>query len=157
MTFPRKPFLDRVMVEVIPIERVFEQGEVEILLNNQHSNVRSDRGIVLAVGDGVPMSGVLLPMPVQVGDEVYFDESTGYAGRFYLKPSDIYRPELPIYLELRVGDLIGRGLREDEYLTSLDTERYEEPAARWCEHCNPEGTCIIHGAPSSPPPAGVGK
>lgn len=114
MKFPRKPFLDRIMVEVTPLEKIFDQGAVEVPLANMHTRTRSDRGVVVAVGDGVPMGGVLLPMPVQVGDEVYFDPSTGYAGRFFLKPSDEYKSDLPTYLELRVGDLNGRALRPEE-------------------------------------------
>ena len=52
--FPRKPFLDRVIVEVTPIEKIFEQSEVKIDLQNATTNARSDRGIVEScVGDGV--------------------------------------------------------------------------------------------------------
>ena len=86
MKFSRKPFLDRVMVEVTPLDQIFDQGDVEVPLDNQFTNSRSTQGVVVAVGDGVPMAGVLVPMPVKVGDTVYFD-STAYAGRFYLKHS----------------------------------------------------------------------
>ena len=57
------------------------------------------------------MGGVFLEMPVKVDDEVFFDPDTAYAGVIYLLPSDQYRKGLPTYLELRVGDLLGRGLR----------------------------------------------
>jgi co-chaperonin GroES (HSP10) len=114
MQFPRKPFLDRVIVEVTPIEQIFEQGEVEIDLENEHTRTRSDRGVVRAVGDGVAMAGVFIEMPVDVGDEVFFDPDTAYAGLIYLLPSDQYKKDLPIYLELRVGDLLGRALRVRE-------------------------------------------
>ena len=113
--FQLKPFLDRVIVEVSSIEDIFEQPEgITINLSDTRSTARSDRGIVRAVGDGVPMAGVLLDMPVQVGDTVQFDPDNGYAGQIFLKPSDKYRSDLPVYLELRVGDLLGRGLRANE-------------------------------------------
>lgn len=106
MAFPRKPVLDRVFVQVIPLESIFEQDQIEIPLEHQQVKVQSDRGIVVAVGDCVVMGSVSIPMPVKEGDIVYFDEFA-YAGRFYLKPSDKYRKDLPIYLEIRVGDLHG--------------------------------------------------
>lgn len=117
--FPRKPFLDRVIVEVTPVERLFEQGSVQIPLDNAHVKVRSDRGIVKAVGDCVVMGQAVLPIPVQPGDEVFFDEMA-YAGRIYLDPHDQYRPDLPIYLEIRVGDLLGVILPSDKMAERLE-------------------------------------
>ena len=115
MQFPRKPFLDRVIVEVTPIKDVFQQSSsIEIPLDDARVKYRSDRGIVRAVGDGVAMAGVFIEMPVQVGDEVFFDPDTAYAGRLYLLPSDQNRSDLPEYLELYVGDLLGRSLRVGE-------------------------------------------
>lgn len=115
MQFPRKPFLDRVIVEVTPIKEIFQQSSsIEIPLDDQRVKYRSDRGIVRAVGDGVAMAGVFIEMPVQVGDEVFFDPDTAYAGRIYLLPSDQNRSDLPEYLELYVGDLLGRSLRVGE-------------------------------------------
>lgn len=114
MDFPRKPFLDRVIVRVTPVEELFEQGRIEIPLESSHVKVRSDRGIVVAVGDCVVMGGVTLPMPVQVGDEVYFDEMA-YAGRIFLEPHDAYRTDRPTYLEIRVGDLLGVRVLVPEY------------------------------------------
>lgn len=113
MQFQRKPFLDRVIVEVTPIEKFFEQSEsgVVVPLEDARVKFRSDRGIVRAVGDGVAMAGVFIDMPVQVGDEVFFDSDNAYAGQIWLLPSDKNRRDLPEYLELRVGDLLGRGLR----------------------------------------------
>ena len=112
--FPRKPFLDRVIVEVTPIKEIFEQSSIEIPLDDARVKYRSDRGIVRAVGDGVAMAGVFIEMPVQVGDEVFFDPDTAYAGRLVLLPSDQNRSDLPEYLELYVGDLLGRSLRVGE-------------------------------------------
>jgi co-chaperonin GroES (HSP10) len=123
MQFPRKPFLDRVIVEVTPIEKIFEQGSVEVDLQNEHTRTRSDRGIVKAVGDGVAMAGVFIEMPVQVGDEVYFDPDTAYANIIYLLPSDQYKSGLPTYLELRVGDLQGRALRTGEHEHSQSMQK----------------------------------
>ena len=115
MQFPRKPLLDRVIVQVTPIKEVFQQhSSIEIPLDDARVKYRSDRGIVMAVGDGVAMAGVFIEMPVQVGDEVFFDPDTAYAGRLYLLPSDQNRSDLPEYLELYVGDLLGRSLRSEE-------------------------------------------
>lgn len=115
MQFPRKPFLDRVIVQVTPLKEVFQQSStIEIPLDDDRVKYRSDRGIVQAVGDGVAMAGVFIEMPVQVGDEVFFDPDTAYAGRLYLLPSDQNRSDLPEYLELYVGDLLGRSLRAGE-------------------------------------------
>ena len=116
MQFPRKPFLDRVIVEVTPIEKFFEQSEsgVVVPLEDARVKFRSDRGIVRAIGDGVAMAGVFIDMPVQVGDEVFFDSDNAYAGQIWLLPSDKNRRDLPEYLELRVGDLLGRSPRVTE-------------------------------------------
>jgi co-chaperonin GroES (HSP10) len=118
MQFPRKPFLDRVIVEVTPIEKFFEQSTsgVHVPLEDARVKFRSDRGIVRAVGDGVAMAGVFIDMPVQVGDEVFFDSDNAYAGQIWLLPSDKNRRDLPEYLEIRVGDLLGRALRLEETL-----------------------------------------
>ena len=114
--FERKPFLDRVIVEVTPVEKFFEQSTsgVEIPLDDARVRYRSDRGLVRAVGDGVAMAGVFIEMPVQVGDEVFFDSDNAYAGQIWMLPSDKMRSDLPQYLEIRVGDLLGRGLRVSE-------------------------------------------
>ena len=114
--FDRKPFLDRVIVEVTPVEKFFQQSEsgIEIPLDDQRVKYRSDRGIVRAVGDGVAMAGVFIEMPVQVEDEVFFDSDNAYAGQIWLLPSDKNRRDLPEYLEIRVGDLLGRALRVTE-------------------------------------------
>ncbi len=116
MAFDRKPFLDRVIIEVTPLEKIFEQGAIELDLQSRHTHARSDRGLVRAVGDVVTMAGVAFTMPVQVGDEVFFDADTAEANRIFLQPSDQYKADLPKYIELRVGDLLGRTLREGELL-----------------------------------------
>ena len=93
---------------------MFQQGAVSIPLDNAHIRVRSDRGIVKAVGDCVVMGQQVLEMPVQPGDEVFFDEMA-YAGRIYLDPHDQYRNDMPVYLEIRVGDLLGVILKPEVY------------------------------------------
>jgi co-chaperonin GroES (HSP10) len=140
MQFPRKPFLDRVIVEVTPLEKFFEQNPTAYTpLDDERVKYRSDRGIVCAVGDGVAMAGVFIEMPVQVGDEVFFDPDTAYAGRLYLLPSDQLRKDLPEYLELYVGDLLGRSLRvgEMEELKPLELTRGQGPTVEYvvCSKC----------------------
>lgn len=105
-TFPRKPVLDRIIVREIPIEEYYEQGGVAVDLDNAHIKIRSDRGEVVAVGDCVPMGGVILPMPVQVGDTVFFDEFS-LNDPVYLNPAHRNRTDLPKYWQIRVGDLKG--------------------------------------------------
>ena len=118
--FDRKPFLDRVIVEVTPVEKFFQQSDsgIDIPLDDARVRYRSDRGIVRAVGDGVAMAGVFIEMPVQVGDEVFFDPDNAYAGQIWLLPSDKNKTGLPEYLEIRVGDLLGRAVRVTERLES---------------------------------------
>ena len=118
--FDRKPFLDRVIVEVTPVEKFFQQSDsgIDIPLDDARVRYRSDRGIVRAVGDGVAMAGVFIEMPVQVGDEVFFDPDNAYAGQIWLLPSDKNKKGLPEYLEIRVGDLLGRAVRVTERLES---------------------------------------
>lgn len=105
MQFPLEPFLDRVIVEVIPIEKYFQKPEnIEVLLDREFSQ-RSDRGIVRSVGDAATR--------VQVGDVVQFDPDTAFAGLVYLNPGDKLNPAAPTYLEIRIGDLLGRVLVHD--------------------------------------------
>ena len=105
MQFPLQPFLDRVIVEVIPIEDYYEKSStIEIELDRTFSQ-RSDRGIVKSVG----MEAEHL---IEPGDTVQFDPDTAYAGLLYLNPADKNKPEKPKYLEIRVGDLLGRVMVE---------------------------------------------
>lgn len=104
--FPRQPLLDRIIVREIPIEEIYQQGDVAIPLDNSHVKIRSDRGEVVAVGDCVPMGGVVLPMPIAVGEVVFFDEYT-LSDPVYLNPADKNRSDLPKYWLMRVADLKG--------------------------------------------------
>lgn len=105
--FPRQPLLDRIIVREIPIAEYYEQlRDIKIDLNNSHIKERSDRGEVMAVGSVVPMGGVMLEMPVKVGDIVTFDD-TCMVSPIYLNPAHKNRPDLPKYWLMRVADLNG--------------------------------------------------
>ena len=104
--FPRKPFLDRVIVREIPLAEIYQASNLELPLDDSRRKDRSDRGIVVAVGDCVPMGGVLLPMPVSVGQTVFFDEYA-LTDPVYILPSDKNKHDLPRYWQIRVGDLKG--------------------------------------------------
>lgn len=105
--FPRKPLLDRIIVREIPIAEYYEQPKgVTVDLDNSHIKERSDRGEVVAVGDCVPMGGVMLSMPVKVGDIVTFDD-TCMVSPIFLNPAHKNRHDLPKYWLMRVADLNG--------------------------------------------------
>jgi co-chaperonin GroES (HSP10) len=104
--FPRKPLLDRIIVRERPIEEIYEGSDLELSLDDARRKDRSDRGFVVAVGDCVPIGGVILPMPVQVGDTVFFDEYA-LSDPVYLNPADKHKADLPKYWQMRVGDLKG--------------------------------------------------
>lgn len=106
-TFSRKPLLDRIIVREIPIAEYYEQPEgFEVDLDNAHIKERTDRGVVVAVGDCVPLGGVILEMPVKVGDVVFFDEFC-LCDPVYLNPAHRNRTDLPKYWQMRVQDLKG--------------------------------------------------
>jgi co-chaperonin GroES (HSP10) len=107
MEFPRKPLLDRIIVREIPIAEYYEQPEgVNIDLDNAHIKERSDRGVVVAVGECVPLGNVTLPMPVVVDDIVFFDEFA-LSDPVFLNPAHKNRHDLPLYWQMRVADLKG--------------------------------------------------
>jgi hypothetical protein len=99
-SFPLKPFLDRVIVEVIPIEKYYEHPKDVIIELGRTFSQRSDRGVVKSVGWEV--DGEL------VGETVQFDPDTAYAGLIYLNPAHKNQPEKPQYLQIRIGDLLGK-------------------------------------------------
>jgi co-chaperonin GroES (HSP10) len=96
--FPRKPLFDRVIVREIPIKDIYQQSEVPIPLDDARIKDRSDRGIVMAVGQQV--------QEVQVGDTVFFDEFC-LCDPVYLNPADKRRSDLPKYWQMREADLKG--------------------------------------------------
>ncbi len=105
--FPRKPILDRIIVREIPIAEYYEQPSgVDVDLDNAHIKERGDRGVVVAVGDCVPLGTVTLPMPVVVDDIVFFDEFA-LTDPVYLNPGHKNRHDLPKYFQMRVADIKG--------------------------------------------------
>jgi co-chaperonin GroES (HSP10) len=105
--FPCKPLLDRIIVREIPIAEFYEQPqEIKIDLDNAHIKERSDRGVVVAVGDCVQMGAVTLPMPVVIDDLVFFDEFA-LSDPVFLNPAHKNRNDLPKYFQMRVSDLKG--------------------------------------------------
>ena len=113
MDFPRKPLLDRIIVREIPIAEYYEQPEgFEIDLENAHIRERTDRGVVVAVGDCVIMGAAVLPMPVAAGDIVFFDEFS-LADPVFLNPGHKNRTDLPKYWQMRVADLKGVAIQSN--------------------------------------------
>jgi co-chaperonin GroES (HSP10) len=137
--FPRKPILDRIIVRETPIAEYYEQPEgVEIDLDNAHIKERSDRGVVVAVGDCVPMGAVTLPMPVAVGDIVFFDEFA-MCDPVYLNPADKNRYDLPKYWQMRVADLKGIDVENrNKMVSDLEAER-----AKTIENLEAQGMQVV--------------
>lgn len=75
-TVPFRPVLDRILVEEIPVEesRIVTPGGGLKLERSERFEAKPMTGIVLAVGDGVPMAGILMPMPYKVGQVVRLSE-----------------------------------------------------------------------------------
>lgn len=63
-----KPILDRVL-----LKRIEETKDSTIVIPEKYRQ-QSNKGTVIACGDGVLLGGALYPMPVQPGDEVLFGE-----------------------------------------------------------------------------------
>lgn len=72
---PFQPVLDRIFVEEIPVHdnRIVTPGGLT-LERSERFAAKAMTGRVLAVGDGVPMAGVLMPMPYKAGDVVHCSE-----------------------------------------------------------------------------------
>jgi co-chaperonin GroES (HSP10) len=137
--FPRKPILDRIIVREIPIAEYYEQPEgVEIDLDNAHIKERSDRGVVVAVGDCVPMGAVTLPIPVVVGDVVFFDEFA-MSDPVYLNPGHKNRFDLPKYWQIRVSDLKGVDVENRARLV----EQFEAERAATIAKAQAEGMTVV--------------
>lgn len=66
-----RPVLDRILVEEIPLEesRIVTPGGLKLERSERYT-AKITAGKVLAVGDGVPMGGILMPMPYKVGQVV---------------------------------------------------------------------------------------
>ena len=104
-SFPFRCVLDRVLVEEIPID----ESKIHLpgldLQRSERFIKRSDRARVLAVGQGVPMGSVIMPMPYKVGDIIICSEF----GRdpFYLHPEDEFDKSIPRRYLIRVADTKG--------------------------------------------------
>lgn len=104
-----RPILDKILVEEIPVEesRIATPGGMKL---ERHGNFvkKSNRGRVLAVGDGVPMGGILMPMPYKPGQVVQCSEY----GRehIYLKAEDEFDKTAPKRYLIRVADTHGEVL-----------------------------------------------
>ena len=100
-----RPILDKILVEEISVEesRIHVPG-IDLVRSERYAQ-RPDRGRVLAVGDGVPMGGVLMPMPFEVGQLVKSSEF----GREYifLSPADEFDKHCPKRYLIRVADVQG--------------------------------------------------
>jgi co-chaperonin GroES (HSP10) len=108
-----RPVLDRILVEELPVEenRIHLPGQKEMIHRSERFLKKSDLARVLAVGDGVPMGGILMPMPYQVGQVVKCSEY----GRKYvlLDPADelgTAKGEIPKRYLIRVADTDGEKL-----------------------------------------------
>jgi co-chaperonin GroES (HSP10) len=104
-----RPVLDRILVEEIPIEenRIVLPGGVKLERSERYTE-KSDLGRVLAVGDGVPMGGILMPMPYKAGQIVKCSE---YGRRpWYARPEDKNDKSIPKRYLIRVADTLGEQL-----------------------------------------------
>ena len=111
---PFKPVLDWVLVHEEPIEqnRVISRlnDDLDIVASQHYAKGRTYRGTVVAIGDGVPMGGVLMPIPYRVGDQIRLGEFGGE--RFFMRSEDEHSTDksLPIYWLYRVADTLGKDL-----------------------------------------------
>ena len=111
---PFKPILDRVLVQEIKYEEnrvVAATADGKEIVQSQHFQKEPDRGIVVAVGDCVPMGGVCLEIPLKLGQVVVMGEYG--KERIYLKPEDEFSTDknLPRYFLIRCADIKGIDLR----------------------------------------------
>lgn len=85
-----RPVLDTIFVEEIPVQesRIVTPGGLNLERSERYA-AKPMTGRVLAVGDGVPMSGVLMPMPYKPFDVVYCNEF----GREYINLRTMQRGE----------------------------------------------------------------
>lgn len=108
---PFRPVLDRILVQEIPVEesRIVTPGGGLKLERSERFEAKPMSGKVLAVGDGVPMAGVLMPMPYKPGQVVrcseygreYINLRTGQNG-----VNAFHKDEAKTYL-IRVADTHG--------------------------------------------------
>ncbi len=123
-----QPVLDRIFVEEIPVQdnRIVTPGGLT-LERSERFAAKPMTGRVLAVGEGVPMAGVLMPMPYKVGDVVHCSEY----GREYINLRShqvgeraFTRDEVRTFI-IRVADTHGKLHPED---SAPSTASSGEPA-----------------------------
>lgn len=103
MAFSIKPLLDNVIIREIPWKDF--QLEITGVATPESRAGKADRGEVVAVGDCIPMAGVILPMSIKVGDVVQFGEYG--LDQVWEKPEDKFKPDVPTFWRVRVADLHG--------------------------------------------------
>lgn len=113
-----QPVLDMLLIEEIREENATGSGLLG--LNGQEIAAKTEKqvgkpptGKVLACGKGFPYFGLWVDMPYRVGDVV----STNEFGRNYdiaMNRDRKYRPELPKFYLIRVEDIEGIVVNEDE-------------------------------------------
>jgi len=69
-----KPMADRVLIKPFRETEEMNVGKIKIVLPESVSKEKSDRGKVLAVGEGRFEDGKVVPMRVKVGDIVIFSK-----------------------------------------------------------------------------------
>jgi len=104
-----KPVLDRILVHEDPVPELKVIGH-GLVASQHYTRDRSYIGTVVAVGDGVPMAGVIMPMPYKVGDRVRLDQFGGEP--WYRRPEDEFSGDkrLPKFWIYRVADTQGKEL-----------------------------------------------
>lgn len=68
------PVGDRVLIRPMGNDLLSSFGKVKIVLPESITNEKSDRGMVIAVGDGRHEDGKLVPIKLKVGDMVIFSK-----------------------------------------------------------------------------------
>ena len=68
------PLADRVLIRPFKENEEKKVGKIKIVLPENVSKEKSDRGKVLAVGEGKSVDGKLIPLKVKVGDTVIFSK-----------------------------------------------------------------------------------
>ena len=96
-----RPLYDRIVVKRIENEETLQGG----MYIPDSAKKKPQEGEVVAVGDGIPMGGVLVPMPVAVGDVVDYSEYG--VEQVWEHPRDRFDNTKPTYYRVRVADVYG--------------------------------------------------
>ncbi len=68
------PVGDRVLIRPLGNDLPSNIGKIKIVLPESITNEKSDRGMVVAIGDGRMDDGKLVPIKLKVGDTVIFSK-----------------------------------------------------------------------------------